>query len=478
MPFDPGQNQPGILSLPPSIQDAVQTGLMDLEFLAALDSQLAFTPFTYKQRLKAHLGETKRFTRNSRLTPNINPSNPSNDNTNLDNGMTANKAGIEQFEISLNKWNALDYVNLFQDQALISSDFTRSLDNLGTLAAQTKDRLVRKAYMDTYYGGRTIANGNVSNSGAIVYVDDIRGFQTVLDSNGALQNVSGTYTISASEINPSTGAVVQTFSVTGATADGTNVSGVGGNGSLLGSSDASLGGISGSLTITGTTYTPTVGNIIQAAQAPNIMAANARSHYSLLTGGDLATIDLFDDGVTYLRNQGMRGFKDKFMYCICGPSTMRQLRKDPQFQLSYQGRYEAPEIVGGYIVEYGGVRYIETNEVPMTTLVNNGSTEGLQVARALMVGSNEACMEADWDGFDGFLAQTTNSAIHVVRKMQSNLALILRGAIDVQATQQPISYLMTTGFCCGSDLLANKNIIPTASGSMFKKALWLEHAVG
>lgn len=478
MAFDPGQNQPGILSLPTAVQDAVQTGLMDLKFRAALDSMLAFSAFTYPEPMQARLGETKRFTRNSRLTPNLTPANPSNDSTNLDNGMTANKAGIEQFEISLNKWNSLDYVNLFQDEALIASDFLRSLDNMGVLAAQTKDRLVRKSYLDTYYGGNTIANGSASNTSTTVYVDDIRGFQTVLDSNGALQNVSGTYTLTASEINPSTGAVVQTFQVTGATADSTNVSGVGGNGSLTGLSDSSLGGISGYLTFTGGSTTPTDGNIIQASQAPQILRANGRAHYSLLTGGDLATVDLMDDGVTYLRNQAQRGVKDGFMYALCGPSTMRQLRKDPQFQLSYQGRYEAPEIVKGMITEYGGVRYVETTEVPMTTLVNGGTTNGQQVARVLLVGSPEACMEANWLGFDNFLGQTTNSAIHVVRKMQSNLALILRGPIDVQGTQQPISYLMTTGFCCGSDLLANSSIIPTASKSMFKKALWIEHAVG
>ncbi len=87
-------------------------------------------------------------------------------------------------------------------------------------------------------------------------------------------------------------------------------------------------------------------------------------------------------------------------------------------------------------------------------------------------------MEADWVGFDNHLANLTNSAIHVVKKMQSNLALILRGALDVHGKMSPVSYLMTTGFCCGSDLLANSSVIPTASKAMFKKALWLEHIVG
>lgn len=478
MVFDPGQAQPGILSLPTQVQDAVQTGLMDLKFMKALDSMLAFSAFTYPEPMAARLGETKRFTRSSRLTPNITPANPSNDSTDLLNGMTPNKAGIEQFEISLNKWNALDTVNLFQDEALIASDFLRSLDNMGTLAAQTKERLVRKAYLDTYYSGNTIANGSSANSTTSVYVDDIRGFQTVLDSSGALQNISGTNTLAVNEINPNTGAIVQTFSVTGATADGTNVSGVGGNGSVLGNSDASLGGISGHLTFTGGSTTPTAGNLIVASQAPEIMRAGARGHYSLLQGGDLATIDLFDDGVTYLRNQAQRGVKDGFMYCLAGPSTMRQLRKDPQFQLAYQGRFEAPDLVKGTITEFGGVRYVETTEVPMTTLVNSGSTNGAQVARALMVGSAEACMEAQWQGFDNFLGTVTNSTIHVVQKMQPNLALILRSPIDVQGLILPISYLLTTGFCCGSDLLANKNIIPTASSAMFKKSLWIEHIVG
>lgn len=461
----------GVYSFNPVIQEAVQTGLLDLEFKKALDTMPAFSAFTYPERLKARLGETKRFTRNSRLPVSVTPVDPANDDSNINNGLTAAKAGIEQFEISLLEWGGLDYVNLFQDEAMISSDLLRSLGNLGEQARITKERLVRKAYLDTYYGGNTIVISGGTTNTTHVHVDDIRGFQHLLDANGKLQDVSGTYTITAYEKNPSTGAVIQTLTITGAVADGSNVSGVGGSGTI-GESDASMGGISGTLTFS-TASQPTAGNVIVAEYAPAIRRAGGRLHYSLLGAGDLATIPLIDSCVTYLRNQGMRGYSGGKMYAICGPSTTEQLRKDPQFLLAYQGRYEAPEIRGGTITEYAGVRYVETTEVPMTTI----SATGKEVGRVLIVGDPEACMEANWDGFDDFLAGKSGSALHYVQKMQSNLALITRDPIDVQGKNQPLSWIMATGFCCGSDLKATKQIIPTASKSMFKKAIWAEHII-
>lgn len=450
-----------LYAFPTQVADAVQQGILDLAFQGGVDSNLAFSAFTFRKKMDANLGNSKTFTQNSRLPVSTTPRSASDASTDLNNGMTATKAGIEQYTMVVDKYNGFDTVNLLQDKALIAPDLVRSADNLGDQAIRTKERLVRKAYMDSYIGGSTqvISGGTLSTVSC--HVDDIRGFQNILDSTGKIVPVSGGATLSVQEITPA-GTVVQTLTVTGATADGSNVCNAF-------TSDPTLGGISGQLTFS-TASTPTVGNALLASQAPAVIRAGAKVHTGLINGGDIATIGLFDAGVTYLRNQAMKGIGG-FIYALVSPTTMSHLRRDPTFQLSYQGRFEAPEIRLGKIVEYGGVRYVETNEIPVTTNAN-----GTIVHRSLLIGHHEACMEADWQGFDEFLNEKNGNSLHYTKKIQSNLAMIIRAPIDAQGEIQPLSWMMITGFSCGSDQLANQSTIPTASNSMFKKALWLESA--
>ncbi|HEY9678669.1 MAG TPA: hypothetical protein V6C76_11710 [Drouetiella sp.] len=447
-----------ITNFNPVVASAIQNQTLDLKFLPAMNGKLAYSPFTYSYKLDANLGESKTFTRNSRLPVDTTPSAPDDGTANLDNNMTANKAGVEQFTIQLLQWNRMDKVNLMQQEALIASDFNRSLGNLGYLAAQLKDRLVRKAYMDAYMGGNTavIAGGTTSTTAA--HVDDIRGFLNVLNTSGQLVAVNGSNTLLVDEIN-SSGAIVQTLTVTGASPDGSNTSGLFVN-------DNSLGGISGQLTFNTATSAPTVGNALVARNAPKVFRAGARNHYSNLTGGDIATVDDLDSIVTYLRNQGNPGFKDGYIYAIGGPDAFRHWRRDPQFQLAYQGRYDAPEVKSGRITEYGGVRFIETTEVPINTLAS-----GSRVNRVLFTADPETCMEADWQGFNNYIAGTSSPTVYC-EKMSSNCALFIPEPIDAMREQQKMAFKLVTGFSCGSDLKANdQNQIPTAAiGVMFRKA--------
>lgn len=448
----------------PVVADAVQAGIMDFQFLSGMDSVLAYSYFTYKEKLAAKLGETKTFTKNARLPVDITPSAADDGTADLNNNMTFTKSGIEQFTLTIKQWNRADKVNLMQDEFMIASDLERSMGNLGQNCAQLKERLVRKAYLDSYLSGnsRVITGGTTNTTNA--HVDDIRGFQFVLDSGGALQAVSGGNTLSVNEIDAN-GNVVQILTVTGAVADGSNVS------SIKGGTDVQLGGISGQLTFSTASAAPTAGNALVASQAPKVFRAGGRVHSGLLSAGDITTVDNLDDVVTYLRNQGNPGALGGSIYAIAGPSAMRQWRRDPQFQLAYQGRYEAPEIRSGRITEYGGVKFVETTEVPITT-----NADGTNVHRVLFIADDEVCMEADWDGFDNFIAGKANDPLHYVKKVQSNAAIFVREPLDILGEQQPFAYKMVTGFACGSDLKANQQIIPTASTAMFKKAAWLEFA--
>ena len=443
------------------IADAVQQGILALKFEDCLDSKAAYSAFTHPVKMAGKVGDTLTFTQNSRMNVNLTESAPDDGTHNLDNNTTPEKSGLEQYTITLKQWNTADKVNLLQDEAMISSDLDRCLENLAVNLMMKKERLVRRAYMNDYLGGNTkvLATGTLSTT--TCRVDNINGFTHVLDAGGAVVAVSGTNTLLVDEIDAN-GNVVQTLTVTGAVTD-TNVS------SLKGGSDNSFGGRSGQITYTTATI-PIANNALKARNAPRVFRAGGRVHSGLISAGDITTTDNLDDIVTYMRNQG-DFLDDGFVYALAGPSAMRQWRRDPQFQNAYTGRYEAPEIRAGKITEYGGVRFIETNEVPITI-----NADGTEVHRVLFVTGKKACGEAVWEGFDNFVNEKANSPIRYVKKVQQNAAIFVRQALDLYGEQQPIAYKIVTGFSCGSDMLANENIIPTASGSMFKKAAWLEFA--
>lgn len=446
-----------ITNLDPVIAAAIQQGLLLPGFKEPMDSILAFSNFTFPKKIRANIGTLVKFTQSARLPVDLTPVSASAVTSNLDNGMTTQKAGIEQYELTLDEWDQYDKVELLQDKAIIASDLRRCLGNLGVHAATRKDRLVRKAYLDFYLGGnsRVIATGNTT---AAAHVDDIRGFQKALTTGGELKDVSGGNPITVNEYDAN-GNWVQSFTVTGAVADGSNVSSLAANG---------LGGISGVLTISPVAgAAPTVGNALVAAKAPKVMRAGAKPHSGLISGGDVVTTDLMDDALTYLRNQGHKGD----IYAIAGASAMRQLRRDPQFLLAYQGRAEMPELRKAKVTEFGGIKYLETTEVPLSA-----GASGYQVGRILLIADKDAaCMEAVYEGFDQFVQEKqSDNSVHY-EKIQDNCALFVPSPIDAKRRVQPIGYSMVTGFTCGSDLKADSSIIPTASNSMYKKALWVEH---
>lgn len=453
-----------ITNFDPVISAAMQQGLLVPGFKAHLEGRRAFSNFTFKHRMPGRIGVLQRFTQNTGLAvADLNPRNPADISSNLDNGMTYRKSGLEQYEITLNEWDDASQVDLMQDEALIASDFVRSLGNLGQSAYEKKEFLIRKAYLDAYVGGCTpvVAGGTLSTTQA--HVDDIRGFQKTLDNTGAYVDVSGTNTILVDEIDPSTGGTVQTLTVTGATADGSNSSNLAAN---------FVGGISGQISFLAATQ-PVVGHLLRAQNAPKVFRAGGKLHSSLLSKGDIATFDGPSAISTYLRNQGLLGVKGKPVICVTGFSMLEQLKKDPLFLSAYNGRGRDPDIADGLITEFDGVLYIPSNFVPMST-----NADGTTVARALFIGSDEACMEADWEGFDNFIAGKGKGvdAIHHYEKMDNNMALTLRAPLDVKGRIQPMAYSLVTGFCCGSDLKANQNV-PTASAAFYKKAAWYEHAI-
>lgn len=447
----------GLYTFPAPIQEAVQKGILENKFRKGLDSSLAYAKLAFPFKIGSNIGDTVTMTRNGRKVPNTTARTPASMNSDLKNGMTSSTSNIEQYSITVQQYGDMEEINILQQEAGIKSQSVRAANNLGVQASQSKDRLARQALMDAYLGGNSRVTNKTTATSTACSVDDIRGFQQVL-ANGKPVPVDNTNTMIVQEIDAS-GAVVRTLTVTQVTVDGSN------------SSDAAaLGGVSGALVFTASpSAAPSTDNALVAVNAPKVLRAGGKTTTKALTGADLFTLDMVDDGVAYLRSNGIDAAdEDGFYWVILSASSMRQLRKDPQFSLSFQGQAGAQEIRKGRIYEYGGVRYMETTEAPIQVI------NGLKVHRPLLLGY-EAVMEAEWDGFAIWLQSLLGSANHIARKIANNMAFVVRAPLDVLGQQLPQAWYLVTGYCCGTDLTATTDIIPTGTNALYKRALFFEH---
>ena len=132
------------------------------------------------------------------------------------------------------------------------------------------DRLARNALFNSYLGGNTRVRATLGSPAATVQVDDIRGFQLVIAGSGS---IAGTQQ-PVSPVTPMNVVMGATsYSLTSATADGTNVS-------------TAPGGVSGTLTFSANVSVSdaTQGNAVVSAVAPRILRAGGRATTAALQG--------------------------------------------------------------------------------------------------------------------------------------------------------------------------------------------------
>lgn len=455
--------EPDIYTFPEAVEIAVQTGILDQEWKNGLQSSLAYGRTTIPETIAINMGQTLTFTRNAERTPQDDPKPTTQYAQNLNNGHTPSTSGVEQYTLGINNYSDLTELDLMSMQAGFKGRFIREINLLGKQAAQSRDRVCRNEYFNCYMGGQTtvITGGTLSTTTA--HVDDIRGFQKVLNAKGEMKDVSGSDTLTAYEINPSTGAVVRTLTITGSAADDPNVSSVAYNGKKY--------GISGQVTYSTAGAAPAAGNLIVAFNAPKMFRPKGKLGTRSLTGGDNYSSTLVQNVVAYLRNQGTPPNADGFYHVYHNATSEQQMLADPIVQLAFQGQASAEELRRGVLFEWGGVKFFTTTESPIQ---DHPTTAGLQVHRPLVVGG-EAMVEADWQGLDGYLAMMTRG-IHAITRGANNQILILRPPIDAFGRMLSAGWYWPSGVCCGTDMKATSLIIPTAnSNALYKRAAVIEH---
>lgn len=488
-------------SYPDVVGTLLQQKMLQREFEEGLESQLAYRRIAEQDTIPGNIGETLTRTRTGRLVPVETPLTQYTA-SDLDNGMTAKDYTIERYTFTTKMYGDTQNLSLMQNAAQIANDFTKKSRNAGVQAAQSLDRIARQKLFNAYLGGNTrvIANpgsGIVSNGAATagsiadtasgeINVDDTRGFLLKM-TNGDLSTPTSADPLACKVTTPA-GAVID-VQVTAITAYA--------YAALKSAADitTSPGAIPGRLTIknvSGTTTgaatwtttsaqinpvgltLPTVsGDALTSNVGPAIFRAGGRRQMQDITSSDLALLSQFEDGVTYLKDNGVPTMPDGTYWVISGNTTMRQLFADPRFQVMYQGSGgKSEEYKNGQIVSILGLTFIPTTEEYVQGACISG---GPRIRRPIICGA-EALVQGDFEGMDTFLNAAGFSPDDIGVANSNGVLVMVRPPLDRLRLNIAISWAWAGDYAVPSDLTADATIIPTASKAMYKRCAVIEHA--
>lgn len=434
----------GIQNFPAALVPIIQTNMLDREFEDGLKSDMGYEAIADVEEFSVGEGESITKTRAGLKAPVTTAITPSG-NTNLDNGMTPSGWTVEQYTVAINMYGDTIDLNTVTSRVGIASQFLQNAKVNGIQAMQSRNRLARNALFAAYLGGNTRVRVTLGAVSLTVSVDDIRGFQNVL-VNGVQTAVSAVNTMTVT-----VGATA--YTLTGAAADGSNVS-------------TAPNGISGVLTFSANVSVAdgTAGNAVTSAVAPVVIRPNSRTNTSTLVSTDLLTMQMVLAAAGQLRSNNVPTVNGMYN-CYLDNSQLIELFQDADFKTLFRGAYASDTYKQGMIIELLGVRFIVTNEAPQQTLgavkVHRAAVLG---QGALIRGDFAGMADGSMEGDDG-LYSYVDGIVQVTREPLDRLKQIIAQ-----------SWFMINGFAVPSDVTANTNIIPTASNSYYKRGVVLETA--
>lgn len=449
-----------IQNLPSTLQSVIQQGFLERAFQMPLRAKLGFRAIAEQMDFPAEIGETITKTRTGLLPAITTPMSPAA-NSDITSGLTPQNFSVEQFILSVNQYAANMQLNVATSRVAIDNIFLRNAMTLGEQAVRSVDTLAQMALFSTYLGGNTFVRVTLGAAGVTVSVDDIRGFMYTWNSAGQVVPVS-----SANPVNVTIGADV--YSLTGASADGTNVS-------------VTPGGISGTLTFAtsvtvadGTAHNPVVSAVAPLVYRPMDAASNSMPASSIwgisssqYNAGKLS-MQMLLNAKAQLSSNGVQPVSGSGLYHFyASPKQAVGLFNDPDFKQLFRGEPKTQEYRQGVVAELLGIQLIETNQNPVATVSGIGNLqygvlagEGTLVEGTFTPAAYRAAEAADDD--DG-MTTVVDGIAHVTREPLDALK---------QVVTQSWSYI--GGFTVPSDITTNPQTVPTASNSAFKRAVVLE----
>lgn len=449
----------GFVNFPAALQPTLQQGFLEREFEEGLDSVLAYRRAALMETVPARLGETLTRTRKSRKAPVTTPMNPST-NTGLDNGLSPSTFSVEQYSFNMQEYADTVDTNLMQDLASIANQLFANSRNSGVQAAQSMERIARLKLFSAYLGGNSRVRTDLgASSTTTCHVDDVRGFQTVL-VNGVVTPISSSNPLTVAELQTSAGGVAQTLTVTGFTIDSTT-------------SSTCPDGQSGTITFTAATSPVNLDSLI-ALNAPKIIRPFSKSNTSLLSGSDVLSMSLIEDTVAYLRDNGVPPMPDGTYHCILDNTSMRQLWADQDFKVLYAGNGgRSREYRDQEVIQLLGITYIPTTEAYVQAAAPSVGMN-VRVRRPIVLGA-ESIIQGNFEGLDAWLERQGMSPINDVFLINC-VAQVVRPPLDRLGQNASQSWTWIGDFAVPTDVTATTAIIPTASNSMYKRCVVIEHA--
>jgi hypothetical protein len=444
---EPREVSMGIQNFPAALQPIIQQGFLEREFEQALHSRLGYRAVADREDFAVGIGETLTKTR-AGLKPSVTTPISPMTNSNLDNGLTPQNLGVEQFTITINHYAATTDLNMVTSRVGIASQFLLNAAINGEQAARSLDELARNALFAAYFGGNSRVRTTLSAAGPAVAVDDVRGFQTTF-VNGCQTPVGA-----AASLTVTVGA--NSYSLVGAAPDIVNVT-------------TTPGGISGVLTFASAVSVAdaTVGNTVTASTASAVVRPGARTNTAQLQAGDTLSMAGLLNAVATLRLNAVPEI-DGVFNCYLDPVSARQLFADNDFRQLFTGATSANQVFQkGMINDFLGLRFIPTTEAYVQP---HPSIAGAVVRRPIVCGKG-ALIEGDYAGMASADVAPKDSIIALV----DGVAMVTREPID--RLQQIIaqSWYWIGGFCAPSDTTTTPTTVPTATNAAFKRAVMIEH---
>lgn len=442
-------------NLPSSLQDIIQTGLLERRFQDTLRAKLGFREIADREPFPAGIGETLTKTRPGLLPAITTPLAPAS-NTDLTSGLTPQVWPTEQYNLSVAQYAGDAMVNLVTSRVAIASIYLQNAIALAEQAARSISVIAQRSLFAGYMSGNTSVSTTLGAAGTTISVGDIRGFQTVLNSMGQ--------PVPVSSANPMTVTVGSgAYSLTAATPDGTNTS-------------QAPGGISGTLTFSSnvTVADGTAGNAVISSTAPTIirpsnngtMASTTGAIAGTYTNGGHITAQMILAAKAQLTANGVPPTANGNYVGIFDPVQLTGLYQDPAFQQFFRGQYQSPEYRRGIVAELLGVDIVETSLNPYQTM-----TGGSIVRRGIVAGKG-ALIEAVFtrEGYRDAANMEDDGMITIV----DDIAHVTREPLDAlkQVVTQSWSYI--GGFTVPTDANVNPTTLPTASNASLKRAVLLE----
>ncbi len=455
-----------IQNFPAQLQPIIQQGFLAREFQNGLRSRLTYRAIADRMPFPNRIGETITATRRGLKTPVTSPLNPTA-NTNFDNGLTPTDWSVEQYTLTINQYGDTIDLNMVTEGVGIAGQFMVNAEVNGVQAMQSLDRIARNALfggngggVGGYLGGNTRVNTALGAAGKTLSVDDIRGFQTVLNAVGQVVPIGNTLGMTVTVGS-------NAYTLVSLAADTVNVS-------------TAPNGVSGQLTFS-TNVTTADGALAQpviAATAPLVLRPNGRLTTAALvapTGqygsgsyvpGDTLGIQTVLAAVAALRMNNVPTVGGSYN-CYLDDQQMLGLFRDGDFKYLYRGAYGSDTYRSGSVVELLGVRFIPTTEAPQ-----QGSLGAGPIHRAIVCGQG-ALIEGDYAGMgadDGVIPDAEKSLIERV----DDVVMVTREPLDRLKQIIAQSWYWIGGYALPTDVTANTSIIPTATNSYLKRGVVIE----